>query len=213
MTEFVTTIPSGVLQKLLSQEHADFWAGGDSKLCRRLATHIDMTKVWSSVLEIENSLERDNVDGLPTHDGDLFSYEFLFCASSLRKRWGRLVKTPTKEIERHLDEIIAASARLNKLIERYSDELHVLDARLPENLPKSRQDLTSGRPLDLILRPTKPNAETAEVTFCVRALVHFFLTKTTSHHFDLVALTVTTIMDREDPLTRDHVTKLASDLR
>jgi hypothetical protein len=59
------------------------------------------------------------------------------------------------------------------------------------------------------LRPTKVRAITAERTYAVRVLSDFFLTLCQSPRFDLVAPTVTTLLDlADDPLTIEHAQKL-----
>lgn len=216
MHEYVDSIPEGFRKEILSEGFANFWARGDLELCRRLVTHIDMTKVWDEVFKIERDLESmTDINGESTYDSDPFRYGFAYCAANLRVRWSRLIKTPNAIIEKHLDEIVFASTKLAKLIDSYQDELRYLGLTFPATLSQRLKGLArhkSTKHQDLLLRPTKPNAVTAEQTFCVRALAYFFLQATGHPRFDLVARTVSTVLDLEDPLSPDHATKLASDV-
>ena len=63
------------------------------------------------------------------------------------------------------------------------------------------------------IRPTKTNDKNAERTFCVRSLASFFLEKTGRPRFDIVAPTVSTVLDLDDGgLSPDHASKLARDI-
>ena len=65
---------------------------------------------------------------------------------------------------------------------------------------------------DAIVRPTKPNDTHAERTFLARELTRFFLTHGGQPRYELVARTVSAILDLDPPLDADLVTKNVRDL-
>ena len=210
-TEF--SIPADIIGLANSQQHADFFALGDLAMCQRLVTGLDMIKVWSEVCKINDQLEAHD----ELNEGDLsepFRYEFLTVATSLKARWTRLCKVPSKTMDKHVDLILSLAIKLQKTIDAHRDELCCLgNPRLP-TLPRSKRDLFAsvGIPEDLWLRPTKPNASSAETTFYARALSNFFYRRTGSQHLTLVALTISALLDLPDPITPDHVAKLCQGL-
>ena len=68
-------------------------------------------------------------------------------------------------------------------------------------------------PLTSVLRPPKPGDPNAYRTFLVRVLTHFFLTHGGKPRADLVARTVSTLMNLDPPLEADHLSKLSEMLR
>jgi len=64
-----------------------------------------------------------------------------------------------------------------------------------------------------VLRPTKPNDPNAYRTFLVRALTHFFLSHERRPKADLVARTVSAMLDLDSPMDANHVSKLTTDLQ
>ncbi|MEJ7667584.1 MAG: hypothetical protein WKH97_02395 [Casimicrobiaceae bacterium] len=60
---------------------------------------------------------------------------------------------------------------------------------------------------EAIIRPTRVNAENAERTFLQRATAHFFLTHGGNLQPELIAHTVTAILDLDPPLDADLVRK------
>jgi hypothetical protein len=128
--------------------------------------------------------------------------------------WALLAKTlqdqhPGPAADCALEKISQISWEFNGLTGR-STELVIPDAL--DFLARYFAAQTSSE--DSLVQPHKPNAKSAEQTFCVRALAHFFMEATGHPQSSIVAATVATISDLPDSnLDASHVNKLIADLR
>jgi hypothetical protein len=90
-------------------------------------------------------------------------------------------------------------------------------SRIPPSFPTLLRGLatsmSAGPNDELDIRPTRIRAANAERTYCCRALARFFMRTNRGCPFQIIADTVSTMLDSaDDPLSGNHVRELVADL-
>lgn len=131
-------------------------------------------------------------------------------------------KLPNVQLQKTLDNIIQTATSLANQIQASQAELDlalgVLSRQQSIALAEAANSYVNllkrwcGTD-EFLLRPTKPNEESAEATYCVKALTTYLLEQTGQTDSSAIGEIVGALLDLGDrQLTADHVSKLTKQL-
>ncbi len=199
-------LPDAIKQAANDARVISFFLPTDLDVGRRLS-HFSLATAWSSIGDLFNENDRF---------GDL-NETFTFILS-LKNRWGRMSKLPTALLGEKLDDIATAAVTLANKIQANLPELTLALGSLSQHqsieLANAARIYASavrrwGGTEEFLLRPTKPNAESAETTYCVKALSTFLIGRTGQTNNTAVGEIIGALLNLGDrQLTADLVSKL-----
>lgn len=203
-------VPDSIRQSARNVDLILFWSPDDADVGKRLS-HFSMASAWTAI-------------GQSFSEGDRFgdldeTFQFVL---SLRRRWSRMSRLPTAVLNDTVDDIaLAADSLANKIHANLPELDFALGARShPQSvaLASAARDYANalkrwGGHDEVLLRPTKPNAGSAETTYCVKALTAFLIEQTGQSNNSAVGEIIGALLDlRDKHLSADHVSKLTKGL-
>ena len=199
-------VPDSIKQSARSVDLISFWSPGDVDVGKRLS-HFSMASAWTA---IGQSFSEDD------RFGDLDeTFQFVL---SLRRRWSRMSKLPTAVLNDTVDDIARAADSLANKIQVNLPELDFALGAMshPQSVALAIAARDYAKALkrwgghdEVLLRPTKPNAGSAETTYCVKALTTFLIERTGQSNNSAVGEIVGALLDlRDKQLSADLVSKL-----
>jgi hypothetical protein len=203
-------VPDAIKQSANSADLISFWSPDDPDVGKRLS-HFSIASAWT---QIGNSFNEDE------RFGDLAeTFQFVL---SLRRRWSRMSKLPTSLLTETIDDITLAAITLANKIQANLPELDlalgaasrsqsvVLATAVRDYAKALKQCVGSD---EVLLRPTRPNAGTAETTYCVKALTTFLIERTGQTNNSAVGEIVGALLSLGDRhLSADLVSKLTKSM-
>jgi hypothetical protein len=205
-----TNVPDSIRQSACNVDLISFWSPDDADVGKRLS-HFSMASAWTTIGQSFSDDDRF---------GDLDeTFQFVL---SLRRRWNRMSKLPTALLSETVDDITQAAVSLANKIQANLPELDLALGAMSR--PQSVALATAARDYakalkrwgghdEFLLRPTKPNAGSAETTYCVKALTTFLIERTGQSNNSAVGDIVGALLDlRDKQLSADLVSKLTKGL-
>lgn len=203
-------VPTAILQSAKDAGLISFWSADDSAVGNRLS-HFSVAAAWTTLGQLFSEDDRSS----SLHE----TFQFLL---SLRKRWSRMSKLPSAQLNTTLNDIAQAATSLANKIQANLPELDLAIGSMsrPQNvaLATTARDFAKTIKIgcstdDFLLRPTKPNAGSAEATYCVKALTTFLIEQTGKSNNSAVGEIVSALLNLGDKqLSADLVSKLTGQL-
>lgn len=199
-------VPDSIRQCARSVVLISFWSPDDADVGKRLS-HFSLATAWTTIGHLFKEDDRF---------GDLAeTFQFVL---SLRRRWSRMSKLPSAELSDTVEDIAQAAVSLANKIQANLPELDLALGAMSR--PQSVELAIAARDYakslkrwggndEFLLRPTKPNAASAETTYCVKALTTFLIEQTGQTNHSAVGEIVGALLDlRDKQLSADLVSKL-----
>jgi len=205
-----TEVPNAILQSAKSVDLISFWSPDDADVGNRLS-HFSMATAWTTIGQLFSEDDRS------CYLDETFQYVL-----SLRNRWSRMSKLPTAQLGNTVNDITQAAVSLANKIQANLPELDLALGFIsrPQSVALAAAARDYAKTLkrwsgndEFLLRPTKPNAGSAETTYCVKALSTFLIERTGQSNNSAVGEIVGALLDLGDnQLSADLVSKLTKHL-